>query len=50
MQELHSDYPLAPCKIKIKREVLPEYQGKIAHLYNNSTGNFKKLVPNFFIK
>ena len=37
LRELHNDYPLAPDKIKIKREMLPNYQLK----------NFKKLVPNF---
>ena len=52
-KELHKllyDYPLAPDKIKIKREILFEYQFKIAHLYNIPTGNVEKLVPNFFDK
>ena len=48
--ELHIDYPLAPDKIEIKREMLYEYQLKIADLYNNPIGNVKKLVPNFFDK
>ena len=30
--------------------MLSEYQLKIADLYNISTGNFKKLVPNLFNK
>ena len=42
------DYPLAPDKIK--REMLSEYQLKIADLYNIPIGSVKKLVPNFFHK
>ena len=48
--ELHNDYPLAPDKLEIKREMLSEYQLKIADLYNIPIGNFKKLVRNFFDK
>ena len=50
LQQLHNDYPLAPDKIKIKREMLSEYQLKIADLYNLSIRNVKKLVPSFFHK
>ena len=46
--ELHSDYPLTPDKIEIKREMLSEYQLKVANLYNIPISNAKKLVPNFF--
>ena len=42
------NYPLAPDKIEIKREMLTDYQLKIANLYNIPIGNVKKLVPNFF--
>ena len=48
--ELHNDSPLAPGKIEIKREMLSEYQLKIADLCNIPIGNVKKLVPNFFDK
>ena len=48
--DLHTDYPLAPNKIEIKREMLSEYQLKIANFYNISIGTVKKLVPNFFDK
>ena len=48
--ELHYDYPLAPDKIKIKKEVLSEYQLKIADHYNIAIGDVKRLVPNFFDK
>ena len=45
---LHNDYPLAPNKIEIKREMLSDYQLKIDDLYNIHIGNAKKLVPNIF--
>ena len=50
LRELHNDYPLAPDKIEIKRELLSDYQLKIADRYNIPIGNVKKLVPNFFDK
>ena len=50
LRELHNDYPLAPDKIEIKREILSDYQLKIADLYNIPIGNIKKLLPNFFDK
>ena len=49
-EELGNDYPLAPDKIETKREMLSEYQLKIADLYNIPIGNVKTLVPNFFDK
>ena len=45
LQELHNDYPLAPNKVEINREMLSEYQLKIAFLYDIPIGNVKKLVP-----
>ena len=45
LQELHNNYPLAPNKVEINREMLSEYQLKIAYLYDIPTGNVKKLVP-----
>ena len=39
LQELHSDYPLAPDKIDIKRGMLPDYQLKISDFYNIPIGN-----------
>ena len=50
LHELHNDYHLAPDKIEIKREMLSEYQLKIADLSNILIGNVKKLVPNLFDK
>ena len=50
LSELCNDYPLAPDKIEIKREMLCDYQLKIADLYNTPISNVKKLVPNLFDK
>ena len=50
LRELHNDYPLAPDKIEIKREMLSNSQLRIADLYNIPTGNVKKLALNFFDK
>ena len=41
LRQLHNFYPLAPDKIEIRREMLSEYQLKIADLYNIPTGNLK---------
>ena len=32
--ELHNYYPATPDKIEIKKDMLPDYQLKIAYLYN----------------
>ena len=50
LQELCNVYPLSPDEIEIKREMLSDYQLKIADFYNISIGNVKKLVPNFLGK
>ena len=50
LRELHNDYPLALDKIEIKREMLSDYQLKIADHYNILVGNAKKMVANFFDK
>ena len=50
LRELHNDHPLALDKIEIKREMLSEYQLKIADHYNIPIGNVKKLAPKFLIK
>ena len=39
LQELNNDYSQTPDKIEIKREMLSDYQLKIAGLYNSSIGN-----------
>ena len=48
LQKLQNDYPLAPVKIEIKREMLSNYQLKIADRYKILTGNDKKLMSNLF--
>ena len=47
---LHNDHPLTPDKIEIKRDMLSDYQLKIADFYNIHIGNVQKLVRNFFDK
>ena len=47
---MHNDYPIAPDKIEIKREMLSDYQLKIVDHFKIPIGNVKKLVPNFFDK
>ena len=50
LQEFHSDYRLVPKKLEIKKEVLSDYQLKIADDCNISICNVNKFVPNFFGK
>ena len=50
LRQLQNDYPLAPDKIDIKREMLSEYELKISDLYNIPIGNVENLVPNFIDK
>ena len=45
LRELHNGSPLAPDKIEIKREMLSNYQLKIADLYNIPVSDVKKVVP-----
>ena len=42
LQELQNDYPIAPDKIEVKREMLSDYQLKIADHYNIPTCNLEK--------
>ena len=46
----HSDYPLGPEKIKIKREWLAPYSLKNANEFDIKTGLFNKLAPNLMPK
>ena len=53
LKELHksrNDYPLTPDKIEIKREMLSNYQLKVADIYNIPIGNVKKLALKLFDK
>ena len=50
LHEIHNYYLLALGKTEIKREMLFDYQLKIADLYSIPIDNVIKLVPNFFDK
>ena len=43
LRGLHNDYPLVPDKIEIKKEILSNYQLKIADFYNIPIGNVEKI-------
>ena len=47
-QELHNshnDYPVAPEKVKVSKNMLSKYCKKIAEKYNISIGQVNKLIP-----
>ena len=46
LHELHNDYPLAPEKVKVSKDMLSDYCKKIADKYNISTCLVYKLIPN----
>ena len=50
LSDLHNDYALAPEKLELKKEMLSNYELKIADFYNIPIGNIKKLVTNVFDK
>ena len=43
---LHNDYPLAPEKLAIPYDMLPDYCKKIADEYVIKVGDVEKLIPN----
>ena len=45
LHDLHNDYPLAPEKVKVTKNMLSDYCQKIASKYNISTGLVHKLIP-----
>ena len=45
LHDLHNDYPLAPEKIKVTKDMLSKYSEKIAEKYGISTGLVHKLIP-----
>ncbi|XP_068738185.1 uncharacterized protein [Montipora capricornis] len=45
LHDLHNDYPLAPEKVKVKKDMLSNYCQEIADKFNVSTGLVHKLVP-----
>ena len=47
---MHNDFPLAPDKIEIKKEMLSKYQLMISDFYDICIGNVKKVMSSFLIK
>ena len=45
LHDLHNDYPLAPEKVKVSKDMLSGYCKKIAKKYNISIGLVSKLIP-----
>ena len=45
LHDLHNDYPLAPEKVKVERDMLSSYCKKIAEKFNMSSGLVQKLIP-----
>ncbi|XP_068713295.1 uncharacterized protein [Montipora foliosa] len=45
LHDLHNDYPLAPEKVKVNKDMLSNYCQEIADKFNVSTGLVHKLVP-----
>ena len=47
---MHNDYPLAPEKLGISRNMLSKYFSNAANKYGIKIGGVNKLVPNLRIK
>ena len=45
LHNLHNDYPVAPEKAKVSKNMLSEYYKKIAEKYNISISKVNKLIP-----
>ena len=45
LHDLHNDYPVAPEKAKVSKNMLSGYCKKIAEKYNISIGQVNKLIP-----
>ena len=45
LHDLHNDYPLAPEKIKVTKDMISDYSQKMAEKFNISTGLVHKLIP-----
>ena len=50
LRELYNDYPLAPDKIEIKKDMMSNYQLKIADFYKFFLVMLKNWCPTFLIK
>ena len=45
LHDLHNDYPVAPGKTKVSKNMLSRYCGEIAEKYKISIGQVNKLIP-----
>ena len=45
LSDIHNDYPVAPEKAKVSKNMLSEYCTKIAERYSTSIGQVNKLIP-----
>ena len=45
LHDIHNDYPVAPEKVKVSKNMLSDYCNKIAEKYNISIGLVSKLIP-----
>ena len=45
LHDMHNDYPVAPEKVKVSKNMLSDYCNKIAEKYNISIGLVSKLIP-----
>ena len=46
MHNLHNDYPLAPEKMRVSKDMLSDYCLSIAEKYDVKVGDIAKLIPN----
>ena len=46
MHDFHNDYPLAPEKVEIDKDMLSKYCSNIAKKYGVKVGGVNELVPN----
>ena len=46
LHDLHNDYPLAPEKMKVSKDMLSDYCLSIAEKYDVNVGDVAKLIPN----
>ena len=46
LHAFHNDYPLAPEKLAISYDMLPDYSQKIADKYGIKVGDLMKIIPN----
>ena len=50
LHDLHNDYPLAPKRLRVNKEMISEYGSHLAEKLGVKFPNIKKLIPNFYGK